>query len=146
VLLSSRVYHTWWLNSDQGLACAGYYTTTKDRRLCFDFVGNVIFREARGHILPLSSKIGRTRPAKKQHTKATNPPLQHSKPPSILEKAQELIVHCDYELALRFARRILEQQPENVETREMLGVSLLEMGDVDAAKHVSVFCDRSCCS
>jgi hypothetical protein len=27
----------------------------------------------------------------------------------------------------------------------MLGVSLLETGDVDAAKDVSVFCDLSCC-
>ncbi|EKM78886.1 hypothetical protein AGABI1DRAFT_121265 [Agaricus bisporus var. burnettii JB137-S8] len=81
--------------------------------------------------------MGRTRPAKKQHTKATDPPAQHSKPPSIpalLEKAQELIVQCDYELALRFVRRILELQPENVEAREMLGVSLLETGEIDAAK------------
>ncbi|XP_006459532.1 hypothetical protein AGABI2DRAFT_201882 [Agaricus bisporus var. bisporus H97] len=86
--------------------------------------------------------MGRTRPAKKQHTKATDPPAQHSKPPSIpalLEKAQELIVQCDYELALRFVRRILELQPENVEAREMLGVSLLETGEIDAAKEASAF-------
>lgn len=85
--------------------------------------------------------MGRTRTAKKQHTKATDPPAQHSKPPSIpalLEKAQELIVQCDYELALRFVRRILELQPENVEAREMLGVSLLETGEIDAAKEASV--------
>jgi hypothetical protein len=28
----------------------------------------------------------------------------------------------------------------------MLGVSLLETGEIDAAKEVSVFCDLSCCS
>lgn len=86
--------------------------------------------------------MGRTKPKKKQHTKATDPPAQHSKSPSVpalLEKAQELIVQCDYEFALRFVRRILEQQPENVEAREMLGVSLLETGEIDGAKQVSVF-------
>lgn len=90
--------------------------------------------------------MGRTRPKKKLHTKATDPPAQHpsstpsAKTPSIpalLEKAQELIVQCDYELALRFARRILEQQADNVEAREILGVSLLETGKIDAAKEVS---------
>ncbi|KAF5359557.1 hypothetical protein D9756_003465 [Leucocoprinus leucothites] len=87
--------------------------------------------------------MGRTRTKAKVHTKATNPPTQHAssatpaKKPSIsslLAKAQELIVQCDYELALRFIGRILEQQPDNVEAREMLGVSLLETGEIDAAK------------
>ncbi|KAF8071895.1 hypothetical protein FPV67DRAFT_1483083 [Lyophyllum atratum] len=84
--------------------------------------------------------MGRTRAKKKAASKATDPPVQHAatqNAPSIvslLEKAQSLIVQCDYDLAQRFIRRVLEQQPSNAEAKEMLGVSLLETGDIDAAK------------
>ncbi len=93
--------------------------------------------------------MGRTKPKKKAHTKATDTPAQKSsstKPekapsiPALLEKAHELITQYDYELALRFMRRILEQQPSNAEAREMLGVCLLETGEIDDAKEVS--CDN----
>jgi hypothetical protein len=118
------------------------------------YLNKAVKAEIRNHVTVISLvhptfKMGRTRPAKKHHTKATDPPAQHSKPPStpaLLEKAQELVVQCDYELALRFVRRILEQQPENVEAREMLGVSLLETGKIDAAKEASAFCDLAYCS
>ncbi|KAJ7639872.1 hypothetical protein DFH06DRAFT_1001372 [Mycena polygramma] len=63
--------------------------------------------------------------------------LPSSAPPSIpalLEKAQTLIVQCDYELAQRFVTRVLEQQPSNAEAKEMLGVVQLEMGEIDAAR------------
>ncbi|KAF5377349.1 hypothetical protein D9757_007995 [Collybiopsis confluens] len=53
---------------------------------------------------------------------------------SLLDKAQSLIVQCDYELAARFIQRILEQQPSHTQAKEMLGVVQLEMGDIDAAK------------
>ncbi|KAJ3503618.1 hypothetical protein NMY22_g18188 [Coprinellus aureogranulatus] len=82
--------------------------------------------------------MGRTRPKKKQHlAKVQSEPSIPKEQPSIsalTEKAQELIVQCDYELALRFARRILEQEPSNVEAKEMAGVCLLETGELDEAK------------
>ncbi|OCH94383.1 TPR-like protein [Obba rivulosa] len=53
---------------------------------------------------------------------------------ALLEKAQELIVQCDYELAERFVRRVLEREPRNAEAREMLGVAQLEQGELEAAK------------
>ncbi|KAJ7158752.1 hypothetical protein C8R46DRAFT_1290825 [Mycena filopes] len=54
--------------------------------------------------------------------------------PALIEKAQSLIVQCDYELAQRFITRILEQQPSNAQAKEMLGVAQLEMGEIEAAK------------
>lgn len=86
--------------------------------------------------------MGRTRPKKKQHlAKVQAEPSIPKEQPSIaslVEKAQELIVQCDYDLALRFARRILEQDPSNVEAKEMAGVCLLETGELDEAKQVSI--------
>ncbi|KAJ6494846.1 hypothetical protein C8R47DRAFT_1194737 [Mycena vitilis] len=70
-------------------------------------------------------------------TDASAGALPSSAPPSIpalLEKAQTLIVQCDYELAQRFVNRVLEQQPSNAEAKEMLGVVQLEMGEIDAAR------------
>lgn len=86
--------------------------------------------------------MGRTRAKKKAASKATDPPIRHAAVtkipsiPSLLEKAQSLIVECDYDLAQRFIRRILDQQPENAQAKEMLGVVLLETGEIDAAKEV----------
>lgn len=56
---------------------------------------------------------------------------------ALLEKAQSLMVQCDYDLALRFVRRILDRDPKNVDAREMLGLALLETGEVETAKEVS---------
>ena len=61
---------------------------------------------------------------------------------SLLEKAQTLIVQCDYDLAGRFVQRILEREPHNAEAREMLGVVQLETGNLDSAKTVG-FCKQS---
>lgn len=83
--------------------------------------------------------MGRTRTKKKTPSKAVNTTAQSTAPPStasLLEKAQSLIVQCDYELAVRFIRRALEQDPKNAEAKEMLGVSLLELGELDSAKEV----------
>jgi len=83
--------------------------------------------------------MGRTR-SRKKASKTIDPPVQQiGNPPSIaslLEKAQSLIVQCDYELALRFIRRILSQESTNVEAKEMLGVVQLETGELEAAKEV----------
>lgn len=49
-------------------------------------------------------------------------------------------MQCDYDLARRFIRRILEQQPTNAEAKEMLGVALLETGEIEAAKEVRSRC------
>lgn len=90
--------------------------------------------------------MGRTRTKKKVASKATDTSAQSNpapNPPSIaslLEKAQSLIVQCDYDLARRFIRRILEQQPTNAEAKEMLGVALLETGEIEAAKEVRSRC------
>ncbi|KAG5643011.1 hypothetical protein DXG03_001749 [Asterophora parasitica] len=84
--------------------------------------------------------MGRTRPKKKAANKATEPPPQPTDTinaptvASLLEKAQSLIIQCDYDLAQRFIRRILEREPSNAEAKEMLGVALLETGEIDAAK------------
>lgn len=87
--------------------------------------------------------MGRTK-TKKQvgSTKPKDtPPTPGPAAPSVsalLEKAQSLIVQCDYELAARFIKRALEQQPTNAQGKEMLGVVQLEMGDIDAAKQVGL--------
>lgn len=53
---------------------------------------------------------------------------------ALIEKAQGLIVQCDYELAGRFIVRALERAPNNAEALEIQGVVQLETGDLDAAK------------
>ena len=85
--------------------------------------------------------MGRTRPKTRKVKPIVTPntaegPSTAPSIPALLEKAQSLIVQCDYELAGRFARRILECEPGNVEAKEILGVTQLETGELDAAKEV----------
>ena len=84
--------------------------------------------------------MGRTRPkTKKVKPVITENTAESAAPPSVpalLEKAQELIVRCEYELAGRFASRVLEREPGNVEAQEILGVVQLETGELEAAKQV----------
>ena len=79
--------------------------------------------------------MGRTRIKTKK-----NGPAVSSAPsiPSLLEKAQELIIQCDYELAQRFVQRVIDKEPTNVQAREMMGVVMLEMGEIKDARSVSV--------
>jgi len=56
---------------------------------------------------------------------------------SLIEKAQELIIQCDYDLARMFVKRILDREPAHAEAREMMGVVLLETGEIDDARSVS---------
>ncbi|EKM58296.1 uncharacterized protein PHACADRAFT_26810 [Phanerochaete carnosa HHB-10118-sp] len=70
-----------------------------------------------------------------QSKKADAAQQQQSPPASaLLEKAQTLIVQCDYGLAERFVDRILEREPTHAAAREMLGVIYLETGELDAAR------------
>ncbi|KAF8656253.1 hypothetical protein AX16_002689 [Volvariella volvacea WC 439] len=83
--------------------------------------------------------MGRTRPKKASaSSKAAKETSQKSTPspsvPALLEKAQSLIVQCDFDLAEKFAQRILELQPSNAEAKEMMGVIKLEQGEMEAAK------------
>ncbi|EPT05567.1 hypothetical protein FOMPIDRAFT_1155364 [Fomitopsis schrenkii] len=84
--------------------------------------------------------MGRTRTKSKKaaalSTKAANLEESKSEPTvtALLEKAQSLLVECDYDLAGRFARRILDREPNSVQGKELLGVVQLETGDLDAAK------------
>lgn len=55
---------------------------------------------------------------------------------SLLDKAKSLITQCEYELAQKFAQRILDRTPENIEARELLGIAQLENGDVQDAVQV----------
>lgn len=87
--------------------------------------------------------MGRTKPKHKGRSKAESGATAEASPApkaptadALLKKAQELIVQCDYELASKFANRILQQDPTNVEAKEILGVSLLETGEIDEAKQV----------
>ncbi|KLO17224.1 hypothetical protein SCHPADRAFT_926015 [Schizopora paradoxa] len=53
---------------------------------------------------------------------------------SLLSKAQSLITQCNYELSQKFIRRILERDPHHVDARELLGITQLEMGELEDAK------------
>jgi hypothetical protein len=87
--------------------------------------------------------MGRTRPkTRKAHpptTELTETKREEKSEPTIeaiLEKAQELVVQCDYDLAGKFVERVLQRAPDNVEGKEILGVVQLETGLLDAAKQV----------
>ena len=130
-----------WLETKQG----GKRTSPHFIRLCIRSRRPIIF------LLPvltllcdsLSSRVimGRTRPKSRKikpvsTSNTADAPASSPTIPALLEKAQSLIVQCDYELAGRFARRVLEREPENVEAKELLGVSQLETGELLAAKQV----------
>lgn len=87
--------------------------------------------------------MGRTRTRAKKLSSAptenTAKVSQQPSVPSLLAKAQSLIVQCDYALAERFIKRILEKEPKNAEAREMYVVVLLETGELEAAKLVRLF-------
>ncbi|KAG9124646.1 hypothetical protein FRC07_010798 [Ceratobasidium sp. 392] len=82
--------------------------------------------------------MGRTRTKKTKPAKSLPPsPAKAAPEPSIeslFEKAQELLVQCNYDLAHRFIARILEREPTNAEAREMSAVVDLERGELEIAK------------
>ncbi|KAG9076238.1 hypothetical protein FRC06_009624 [Ceratobasidium sp. 370] len=82
--------------------------------------------------------MGRTRTKKAKAAASLTKPASNSAPEptieSLFDKAQELLVQCNYDLAHRFVQRILEREPANVEAREMSGVVDLERGEIESAK------------
>lgn len=84
--------------------------------------------------------MGRSRTKKQVVKRSVEPAVQNTPSvPALVEKAQSLIVQCDYELAERFVHRILEQEPSNVIAKEMLGVVQLETGELELAKLVPLY-------
>lgn len=87
--------------------------------------------------------MGRTRTKKAQRALkstvvSTNPTvLPQPSIESLVEKTQILLAQCNYELAYKFVKRILERDPTHVEAREMLGLVELENENVEAAKAAS---------
>ncbi len=45
----------------------------------------------------------------------------------------------EYELAQKFCQRALEMEPDNTKVLETSGTLLLEVGNMEAAKHVSIY-------
>ncbi len=95
--------------------------------------------------------MGRSRPKNRKTQPVVTESItisENSQAPSVsalLEKTQALIVQCDYNLANKFVRRVLERDSNNAEAKEMLGVIQLEIGELEAAKQVrmSVLIARS---
>jgi hypothetical protein len=86
--------------------------------------------------------MGRTKPAKKRSEKSKPIINGSSKTPTpsesaLFEKAQSLVDQCDYELAGKFLKRIIEQNSSHYPARELLGVVSLELGDIETAQDVS---------
>ncbi|KAI6039891.1 hypothetical protein EDC04DRAFT_2567850 [Pisolithus marmoratus] len=85
--------------------------------------------------------MGRARP-KQRKFRSTSQPASPSLPPtaSLVAKAQDLIIQCDYPLARKFIERILSREDgtptEKNQAREMMGVVLLELAEIDAAKEM----------
>ncbi|GFO37931.1 upf0661 tpr repeat-containing protein c16d10.01c, partial [Plakobranchus ocellatus] len=53
----------------------------------------------------------------------------------LLDKAEQLIDQFNYELAQKFCQRALEMEPDNVRALETSASLLLELGNVESAKH-----------
>lgn len=51
-------------------------------------------------------------------------------------KAQDCIDRFEYELAQKFCQRALETDSDNVRALEMSGSLLIDLGNLEAAKHV----------
>lgn len=91
--------------------------------------------------------MGRTRTKAKKSAPVVTNSLQstsNSATPAIsalLEKAQDLIIQYDFPLAHKFIERVLARDDgslnEKNQAKEMMGVVLLETGEVDKAREAS---------
>ena len=71
--------------------------------------------------------------AKKKGLLATKDPTYSID--DILNKAEEFMNEYQYETAQKFCQRALEMDCDNVRGLELSGALLLEMGDLDSARH-----------
>lgn len=95
-------------------------------------------------------KMGRTRAKAKKSALTVTKSAQSSSSSAtpaisaLLDKAQELIVQCDFPLARKFIDRALVRDDgsmsEKNQAKEMMGVVLLETGEVDEAREASRNC------
>ena len=58
----------------------------------------------------------------------------------LLDKVEEYIDQFEFSLAQKFCQRALEMEPDNVRALETCGTLLLELGNMDGAKQVSLKC------
>lgn len=57
---------------------------------------------------------------------------------SVFQQAQQLIDEFSFELAQKFCERALDQESDNVRALETSASLLLELGNTESAKHVSL--------
>lgn len=90
--------------------------------------------------------MGRTKTKTKKRALIELPSTQSDAPslPALYQKAQSLVDQCDYELAAKFLKRILEKDAAHVQARELLGVVLLELGDLSTSQTVSTVAGPRC--
>lgn len=86
----------------------------------------------------VKTKTGRNAPGVKSELKAASPSKSEPTVPRLLLKCQELLTRCEYELASKFIQRVLDISPGNVEAMEYKGIVLIETGEVDEARQVSL--------
>ena len=80
--------------------------------------------------------MGRIRVKSKKSSATSKDETSQPSVESLFSKAQTLLTQCDYDLAQKFALRILERSPASVEAKEMLGITQLEMGQLSQARKV----------
>ena len=82
--------------------------------------------------------MGRTKAKKRLHTRTETKASSNGDPPitALIEKTKSLLNESDYELARKFAKRILERSPDNAEGRELLGLIELESRNIEEAVEV----------
>ena len=80
--------------------------------------------------------MGRIRAKAKRSSAVPKDEISQPSVDSLFAKAQTLLIQCDYDLAQKFALRILERSPASVEAKEMLGITQLEMGQLSQARKV----------
>ncbi|KAI5119440.1 hypothetical protein M0805_008379 [Coniferiporia weirii] len=78
--------------------------------------------------------MGRTRVKNKKAAASSTTEKETPSLDSLFAKAQLLVTQCDYDLAQKFALRILERAPERADAKELLGVTQLEKGELDDAR------------
>lgn len=93
-------------------------------------------------LLTLSS-MGRTKTkTKRKDTRRISTPdisaAASSRPSAaaLFEKAQSLVEQCDYELAAKFLKRVIETDGSHTQAKELFGVVLLELGDLENAQEL----------